>query len=181
MLLEQSESCLFLVDVQEKLSPYVLRSESIVSRCHWLLSLARELNVPIIGSEQYPNGLGKTVNPLKSYLDAESCVEKIHFSSFQEPTFQTVCQNTNKQQFILAGIETHVCVLQSALDMHKAGFDVFVVVDAVSSRNEVDHECGLKRMQQNGIHLISAEMVFFEWLRQAGTPEFKRLSKAFLR
>lgn len=180
MLLEQSQSCLFLVDVQEKLSPYVLHSESIVSRCHWLLRLAREMNVPIVGSEQYPKGLGETVDPLKNYLDAESCVEKIHFSSFQEPSFKSLCQNTNKQQFILAGIETHVCVLQSALEMSEAGFDVFVVVDAVSSRNKVDHECGLKRMQQNGIHLVSAEMIFFEWLRQAGMPEFKRLSKAFL-
>ena len=86
----------------------------------------------------------------------------------------------NKNQLIVIGIEAHVCVLQTAMDMKASGFEVYVVVDAVSSRGEQDLKYALKRMKQEGIHLVTAEMVFFEWLRQAGTPEFKSLSKEFL-
>jgi nicotinamidase-related amidase len=98
----------------------------------------------------------------------------------QEPKYINLLKEYNKNQLILIGIEAHVCVLQTALEMKDYGFDVFVVVDGVSSRSEFDLKYGLKRMKQNGIHLITAEMVLFEWLRQAGTPEFKEISKEFL-
>lgn len=179
MLLNRADSLLVLIDVQEKLTPAILNLD-LLARCEWLLKLARKLDVPVLASEQYPKGLGRTVSPLSSYINQEECIEKIHFSCVQEPQYINLLKGYNKSQLILIGIEAHVCVLQTAIEMKGYGFDVFVVVDGVSSRSEFDLKYGLKRMKQNGIHLITAEMVLFEWLKQAGTPEFKAISKEFL-
>ncbi|CCD08228.1 TPA: isochorismatase family protein [Legionella pneumophila] len=180
MLLNRTDSLLVLIDVQEKLTPAILNLDLFLARCEWLLKLARKLEVPVLASEQYPKGLGRTVSPLSSYINQEECIEKIHFSCMQEPQYINLLKGYNKSQLILIGIEAHVCVLQTAIEMKGYGFDVFVVVDGVSSRSEFDLKYGLKRMKQNGIHLITAEMVLFEWLKQAGTPEFKAISKEFL-
>ena len=181
MLLNREKSGLLLVDVQEKLTPLVLNSAALVSRCEWLLRLASDLNVPLVISEQYPRGLGKTVATLLTAATPEQCVEKVHFSCYREPSFVNHWQDIGRNQVVICGIETHVCVLQTAIDMVNAGVDVFVVVDAVSCRHELDQKYGLKRMKQAGINLVTAEMVFFEWVGQAGTPEFKALSQAYLR
>lgn len=180
MLLYREESGLILVDVQEKLTPYVLNPDALVTRCQWLIRLANDLGVPMIVSEQYPKGLGKTVEPLKELTRHIPCIDKVHFSCYREPTFVERWQGLNRNQVVIAGIETHVCVLQTAMDLKQAGVNVFVVVDAVSSRHEMDHKYGLKRMKQEGIHLVTAEMVFFEWVGKSGTPEFKALSKAYI-
>lgn len=180
MLLNKEDSLLLLVDVQEKLTPSVLNSDTFIARCEWLLKLARKMDVPILASEQYPKGLGSTVKHLCSYYDKKECIEKVHFSCMQQPNYTQRLHEFKKNQLILIGIEAHVCVLQTAMEMKSTGFEVYVVVDAVSSRNKQDFKYALKRMQQAGIYLITAEMVFFEWLRQAGTPEFKALSKEFL-
>ncbi|CZG70305.1 TPA: isochorismatase family protein [Legionella pneumophila] len=180
MLLNRADSLLVLIDVQEKLTPAILNLDLFLARCEWLLKLARKLDVPVLASEQYPKGLGRTVSPLSSYINQEECIEKIHFSCVQEPQYINLLKGYDKSQLILIGIEAHVCVLQTAIEMKGYGFDVFVVVDGVSSRSEFDLKYGLKRMKQNGVHLITAEMVLFEWLKQAGTPEFKAISKEFL-
>ncbi|MDI9819299.1 MULTISPECIES: hydrolase [unclassified Legionella] len=180
MLLKKDQSCLLLVDVQEKLTPLVREPEALLSRCQWMIRLSIDLNIPLLVSEQYPRGLGSTIEPLKSLVSQEKSVEKVHFSCFQEPTFKHHLQLINKKQFVLIGIEAHVCILQTALDLLEAGYDVFVVVDAVSSRFELDYKYGLKRMKQAGVQLVTSEMVFFEWVGQAGTAEFKALSKAYL-
>ncbi|HAZ7573941.1 hydrolase [Legionella sp. PATHC032] len=180
MLLNRADSLLVLIDVQEKLTPAILNVEPFLARCEWLIKLARKLDVPVLASEQYPKGLGRTVSPLSSYINQEECIEKVHFSCMQEPQYINLLKGYNKNQLILIGIEAHVCVLQTALEMKGHELDVFVVVDGVSSRSEFDLRYGLKRMKQNGIHLITAEMVLFEWLRKAGTPEFKAISKEFL-
>lgn len=180
MLLTQNDSLLVLIDVQEKLVPAIFKSDELVKRCEWLLKLATRLDVPVLASEQYSKGLAATVAPLRTYLNVDNCIEKVHFSCMQEPSYIQRLQELNKKQLVLIGMEAHVCVLQTALDMHEAGYEVFVVVDAVSSRSEHDLKYGLKRMKHDGIHLVTAEMVFFEWVRMAGTPEFKALSKEFL-
>ena len=177
MLLKKDESCLLLIDVQEKLTPLVQNSPHLISRCEWLLRLATELGVVNIISEQYPSGLGSTVAPLRGFGTA---FPKVHFSCWSDNSLKQVLQGLNKKQFVLIGIETHVCVMQTALELCAAGYDVFVVVDAVSSRHEQDHRYGLKRIKQAGGFLVTAEMVFFEWVGQAGTPEFKALSNAYL-
>jgi len=177
MLLNKENSCLLLIDVQEKLTPLVLDSSKLVSRCQWLLNLADELKVPVFTSEQYPSGLGPTVASLKR---AEPSFSKVQFSCFRDPALKNHLVSLNRTQMVLIGIETHVCVLQSAFDLLEAGFQVYVVIDAVSSRHEHDMRYGLKRMKQAGIELVTSEMVFFEWVGEAGTPEFRALSKAFL-
>lgn len=181
MLLQKEKSCLLIIDVQEKLTPLVLNAEQLVTRCQWLMRLASELDVPLLVSEQYTKGLGQTVEPLRKFMPGQTDIDKVHFSCYRDSTFLRHWQVVNKKQIVLAGIETHVCVLQTALDMKSAGLDVFVVIDAVSSRSELDHQYGLQRMAQAGIQLVTAEMVFFEWLEQAGTSVFKALSQAFLR
>ena len=180
MLLNKDESILLLVDVQEKLAPHVLNHAAFIKNCAWLLKLANKMKVPVLVSEQYPKGLGATIEELRPYFESSNCIEKIHFSCMQQPEYVQHLKEQNKRQLLIIGIEAHVCVLQTAMEMSEAGFDVYVVVDAVSSRNEIDLKYGLKRMKQEGIQLITAEMVFFEWLRHAGGPEFKALSKEFL-
>ncbi|MDP1603895.1 MAG: hydrolase [Legionella sp.] len=180
MLLKKDNSCLLLIDVQEKLTPLVQKPEALIERCQWLMRLATDLHVPLIVSEQYPRGLGITVAPLLEVSEKDTSIEKVHFSCWREPRFKKRLQSLNKMQLVLIGIETHVCVLQTAMDLISADYEVFVVVDAVSSRDELDYKYALKRMKQAGIQLVTSEMVFFEWVGQAGTPEFKTLSKSYL-
>ncbi|EHL32088.1 isochorismatase family protein [Legionella drancourtii] len=180
MLLNKDESILLLIDVQEKLTPAVLDSNAFIAHCEWMLKLAKKMRVPILVSEQYPKGLGPTLESLRVYFNQDVCVDKVHFSCMSDTHYVQRLKQFHKQQLVLIGIEAHVCVLQTALEMKEQGFDVFVVVDAVSSRGEQNLKYGLKRMKQEGIHLVTSEMVFFEWLRMAGTPEFKELSKEFL-
>ncbi|WP_019216689.1 hydrolase [Legionella tunisiensis] len=180
MLLEKETSCVVLIDVQEKLTPFVQEAEALVARCQWVIHLAKELGIPLLVSEQYPSGLGVTVEPLHSLIAEGECFEKVHFSCFRQPTFKQSLKALNKKQLVLIGIEAHVCVLQSAMEMKAAGYEVYIVVDAISSRSQLDYNYGLRRMEQAGIHLVTSEMVFFEWVGQAGTPQFKALSKAYL-
>lgn len=180
MLLNKEDSLLLLIDVQEKLTPSVLNSDKLIAHCEWLLKLAKKMSIPILVSEQYPKGLGPTLKQFHPYFTSQECVDKVHFSCMGEPMFLHRLKQYDKKQLILIGIETHVCVLQTALAMREKGLDVFVVVDAVSCRGEQNMKYGLKRMQQQGVHLVTSEMVFFEWVSKAGTQEFKELSKEFL-
>lgn len=182
MLMHKDLSGLVLVDVQEKLTPHVLQSDHLIARCGWLLRLAQKLQIPVVVSEQYPSGLGRTISSLTACIEDYSPLEKVHFSCYQDGDFIKQWESLGKKQMILAGIETHVCVLQTAMDVVRiTDNEVYVVVDAVSSRSELDHQFGLKRMKQAGIELVTSEMVFFEWVKQAGTLEFKALSQAFLK
>lgn len=176
MLLDKQDSCIILIDVQSKLTPFIKDSEKLIKNCQRLLNLANDMHAPHIIMEQYPVGLGSTVQPLKHFSKA---LPKVHFSCWRDNGCQELLLNLNKKQIILIGIESHVCVLQTALDLIVNNYEVFVVVDAISSRNIVDQKYALKRMQQFGVQLITLEMVFFEWIKQAGTVEFKLLSKAF--
>lgn len=178
MLINKDVSSLFLIDIQVKLTPLVHESTRLIAKCRWLQQLAQALSIPIFLSEQYPAGLGSTIAELQP--ETESIISKTAFSCMQEPAFINQLSNNSRQHCILAGIETHVCILQTALEMREAGLDVYVVVDAVSSRHLLDHQYALKRMQQEKIQLVTTEMVFFEWLRDSAHPDFKILSKQFL-
>ncbi|MGQ3889009.1 hydrolase [Legionella sp. CNM-1927-20] len=181
MLLRKDDSCLLLIDVQEKLTPLIEHHESLIERCQWLLRLANDLGVPCLISEQYPRGLGPTLDSLKTLVSQNIAIEKVHFSCSREPTYKQHLKDINKQQLILIGIEAHVCVLQTALNLVAEDYEVFIVVDAVGSRKMLDKKYALKRMQQLGVTLLTSEMVFFEWLEQAGTPLFKALSTTYLK
>jgi nicotinamidase-related amidase len=181
MLMQRDRSFLLVVDVQEKLIPAIHEQDRVVNNTAWLLGVAGVLEVPVQASEQYPKGLGHTIDELARLIPDGATTEKTHFSCAEAPACSAAFDALDRDQVIISGIEAHVCVLQTALGLKAAGRDVFVVADAVGSRSEQDAELALARMADAGVQLVTREMVAFEWLNQAGTPEFKRISKEYLR
>lgn len=181
MLLDKDKSCLIVIDVQEKLAPAVVHSKHLLERCEWLMRLATELDVPVLVCEQYPKGLGYTTEPLRSLLPHHEIFEKVSFSAYKDGAFKNALEQLNKKQYIIVGIETHICVLQTALDLISTGAQVYVVLDAVSARHLNDHQAGIDRMKYAGVHVITSEMIFYEWIKSAGTPVFKALNQAFMK
>lgn len=175
MLMDAKRSQFLLVDVQENLAPVMTDARSVYRGCGLLLRAAERLGIPVTVSEQYPRGLGPTVGELKSLVSPDSIVEKLHFSCAAEPAVAHRLQALGREQVVIAGIEAHVCVLQSALGLKRMGHEVFVVADACSSRNPDNYQAAMRRMEAAGIGVVSVEMAVFEWLHRAGTPEFKDL------
>jgi nicotinamidase-related amidase len=131
------------------------------------------MSIPILVSEQYPEGIGGTHSRIAALLTGDCIVEKIHFSCFAEEACRSRIAAADRPQVILVGTEAHVCVLQTALELQQAAYDVFVVGDAISSRFEDDRALAILRMHRAGITVVSTEMVLFEWLARANTPLFK--------
>lgn len=175
MLIDAGRSVLLLVDVQENLGPVMAEPRAVYRNCSLLLRGAARLGIPVIASEQYPKGLGPTLGELKAWLPDGAVMEKIHFSCAAEPAIVERLRALGRDQLVVAGIEAHVCVLQSALGLQAAGYQVFVAGDACSSRLAANHASALARMAANGIDVVVSESVIFEWLHRAGTPEFKDL------
>ena len=179
MLLDATKSSLLVVDVQERLLPVMADAKGVVSGCSILLKAAKALDVPVTISEQYPKGLGHTVKALLEGIGNAPVFEKLAFSCWRDDSLRkhfTAHHDGGRPQVIIAGIEAHVCVAQTAIDMAQAGFGVFVVADAVSARTESSANLALARMGQSGVEVINTEMAVFELLGKAGTPEFKTLS-----
>ena len=177
MLLDASTSSLLIVDVQERLLPAVQEPERVVSRCQILLKAAEVLEIPVTVSEQYPKGLGHTVPELAS--KSAKIFEKVSFSCWRDAEIRKHLIELHERErplVIVAGIEAHVCVLQSCIDLYNAGFGVFVVADAVSSRLPESVSLAHERLRIVGIQVINTEMALFELMEKAGTPQFKTLS-----
>ncbi|MBG1232476.1 isochorismatase family protein [Aestuariivirga litoralis] len=177
MLIEAARACLLVVDVQERLLPVMQQPERVVANCNVLIKAAEALDLPIIQSQQYPKGLGPTV----AALDTRNAMifDKLAFSVWQDDPLRahfSIMQKSGFSQVIIGGIEAHVCVLQSAIDLKQAGFDVFVVANAISSRAQDSVDLALERMRFAGVEAINVEMAIFELAGKAGTPEFKALS-----
>jgi nicotinamidase-related amidase len=180
MLLDSARSQLLIVDVQERLLPAMHRGEAMVERCAVLLQTAAELRVPALLSEQYRKGLGATVARLSSVKGNVPTLEKMHFSCAADPAISAHVEAlaaNGRNQLVIAGIESHVCVLQSALGFKDRGLDVYVVEDAMTSRQAESVALARSRMHQAGVKVVNTEMVAFEWLHIAGTPAFKTVSK----
>src|SRR5262245_25063045 len=176
MLLDRDKSQLLMVDVQERLLPAMSDPTLVVKNGGRLLEAARTLAVPVTVSEQYPTGLGRTVPELASLAPANAVHEKMEFSCFANPALRAALSGDGRQTVIF-GLEAHVCVLQTALEMAADKRDVTIVVDAVGSRVAESREIALRRLQDAGVRLATTEMILFEWLRRAGTPEFKIVSR----
>ncbi len=179
MLLDAAKSSLLIVDVQERLLPVMAAGNSVVERSKILLKAAKVLDVPVAVSEQYPKGLGHTVEILSQDIGNAPVFEKSSFSCWRDDGLRrhfVAHHDCGRPQVVIAGIEAHVCVAQTAIDLAQSGFRVFVVADAVSSRAESSISLALNRMAQRGIEVVNTEMAVFEWLGKAGTPEFKELS-----
>jgi len=175
MLIDAASAALLVVDIQERLLPAVAAPERVVNNTRTLLHAADRLAVPVLVSEQYPQGIGRTVAGLGNLVTSDRVVEKIHFSCVREPAWASRHRALERTQAVVVGIEAHVCVLQTALDLLAEGQEVFVVGDAVSSRTTDNHAAALARLRDEGAHIVTTEMVVFEWLEQAGTPEFREL------
>jgi nicotinamidase-related amidase len=177
MLIERDKSCLLIVDVQEKLAPAMADPAAVIRNSGVLMQAAARLKIPLIVSEQYPRGLGPTVPELRVLAPDSARVAKLSFSCAGDPTLHERIKASQRSAIVIAGLEAHVCVLQSALGFRQAGYQIIVVADAVSSRTPANREAALQRLRENGVEVATTEMVVFEWLGQAGTPEFKELSQ----
>lgn len=176
MLLDAAQSFLVVVDVQERLAPAMTDGEEAVARCALLMKAARRLEVPIVVSEQYPKGLGPTVPAIAALAPEGATVSKLHFSCAEEPAFIDRIEALRRDHAVICGIEAHVCVLQTAIGLADRGFAVIVVEDAIASRRPADKAAALRRLERAGVAVVTSEMVVFEWLGRAGTPEFKELA-----
>ena len=172
-LLARDRATLLVVDVQEAFRPYASFS-AVAQACARLVQGARVLEIPTLVSEQYPQGLGHSAPELD--LRGEPRIEKTVFSAVRADGFDLA----GRDQVIVGGIETHVCVSQTVHDLLSAGVEVHVPADAVGSRHRLDHERGLERMQRAGATVSTVETALFELLERAGTPEFKAVQKLIL-
>ncbi|MBT6117087.1 MAG: hydrolase [Rhodospirillaceae bacterium] len=175
-LIEAGRAALLLVDMQEKLLPAMDAAGPVVENCAILLKAADRLGVPLIVSEQYPKGLGPTVPPLDALIPAEAKSSKTHFSCAADPGLSARFDALDRRQVVIAGVEAHVCVLQTALGLAGRGFEVFVAADATTARRPENKALALERLRAAGVQPVATEMVLFEWMGQAGTPVFKDLS-----
>ena len=175
-MMNADSSQLLLIDIQERLAPATLDGERVVERAGILLDAAALLGVPHTVSEQYPRGLGPTVAAVREKADPERIFDKVHFSCQADDRLAPVLADTGRNDTILCGMEAHVCVLQTALDLAEAGYRVHVAADAVASRTAQNRDLAVERMRAAGIGIVSTEMVLFEWLRTAGHPEFRAVS-----
>tara|TARA_R110002020_G_scaffold26203_9_gene84660 strand:+ start:3537 stop:4052 length:516 start_codon:yes stop_codon:yes gene_type:complete len=165
---------LVVIDMQERLVPAMQAPARTIRNTKTLLASAQEVDVPVIMTEQYPAGLGHTVPELKP-APGTTVLSKVHFSCMEDDAFAAKFRGLNRKQAVLAGMEAHICVVQTAASLIEEGYDVFVVSDATASRTLESEQACLARLNASGIGIVTTEMVVFEWLGQAGTPAFKRL------
>lgn len=176
MLIDRAKAQLILIDMQDRLLPAMAAAERALKNAIILAKTARTLDLPVSVSEQYPKGLGHTVAPLKSEIGNTPVDEKVEFSCWNNAVLRERITQQGRKQVIVAGIEAHVCVLQTAMDLKAAGYQVYAVADAMTSRAETSADLAFDRMRQADIAIVTTEMVIFEALGAAGTPEFKQLS-----
>lgn len=175
--LDADRACVLVIDVQEKLLPLVQNHDGIVSATKKLLTAAPIFELPVIVTEQYPRGIGHTIEALSACLQGgrDSVIEKSTFSAWAETSVREAILAVDRPQVILTGIETHVCVQQTALDMVSRDYDVYVCADAVGSRGHTDHDRALERMRQDGAWVTTVESVLFELCGRCDAPRFKEM------
>lgn len=175
--LDADRAMVLVVDVQEKLLPLIAECERITHSHRRLLGGAQNFELPVLATEQYPKGLGRTVEPIRAALQSSKSpvLEKPTFSAWAQAEVREELLRLDRSQVLLSGIETHVCVQQTALDLRSRDYDVFVCADAVGSRVRLDHDTALDRMRQAGVVVTTVESVLFELCRRCDTPRFKRM------
>jgi len=182
-LMSRDDTVLLVIDMQERLVPVVRNPDRLVWNVVRLLQGAKVLGVPAIATEQYPRGLGVTLPSIVAGLAATSdgaagaIPDKLSFSAFGCAAIRERLVAIGRPNVLVCGIETHVCVLQTVLDLAHAGYRVFLAEDAVESRSEADRQTALRRMEAAGTTLTTVESALFEWCAEAGTPEFKQISQ----
>jgi len=182
-LCHSQHSQLLIIDIQERLASAMPTDvmENVIKNNNILLSAANELDIPVIYSEQYPTGLGNTVSEIsEQLLDSSDSVTKTCFACSNSEGFNELIAKQKRQQIIITGIESHICVLQSAIHLQRRGYEVYVVEDATCSRKKMNHKNAIERLRHSDVIISSVESVLFEWLKDAKHPKFKTLSKLIL-
>ena len=180
-LLRAADSLLLIIDVQARLAPHVHEHDRVIDNCEWLAGVAEVVDVPVLVSEHCPEGIGPTVERLRARIAEESVMRKVHFSCVSEPSCKARIEAAGRSQIVIAGMEAHVCVMQTAIELAAAGKQVFLVADATSSRDPQDAVRAVARMQRNGVEIVSREMVLFEWAHRGATQQFRQLHRRFLK
>ncbi len=163
---------LVVVDFQEKLVPHIDGIDDILKNAVKLIKASKTLKIPILVTEQIK--LGKTVDAVADVLESEA-IEKATFSCFKNREFKKRLEDTNANRVILVGIEAHICILQTAIDLKKAGYEVYVAADCTGSRKSYDKEIAIMRMQSEGIKLTTSESIIYELMESAKHPAFKKI------
>lgn len=175
-ILNKEDSIVMIIDVQEKLLNAVFNKASLEKKATTLANTAKILEIPVIVTEQYPKGLGATVETLKEVLPENTqYFEKTAFSALENNDVLEALKNSGKKQVVIFGIETHICVSQTTNALIQDGFEVSVIRDACGSRSELEYSAGLERMKDNGAHVLTTEIALFEWLKGAKHPKFKEV------
>ena len=180
-LLSAESCCLAVIDVQEKLIPVISGADSVIRSCRFLMEAAQLMHLPTFLTEQYPQGLGHTLPELTDRMTGLSCRQKLRFSAADVLEMQ-FAENSPAGQgrptsVVLAGIEAHICILQTALDLADRGYRVAVAGDAIGSRDARDYDFAIKRLAAHSITLATADSIVFEWCESAEHPHFRTLSQ----
>lgn len=180
MLIDAERSMLLVIDVQAKLVPSVSAHEAVVANVVWMIGAAQRIGIPVAATEHYAKGLGTLVPAVRSLLPAAAIGAKNHFSAVAAQCLSGL-PGHDRAQVVVIGMEAHVCVLQTALELLEDGKEVYVVADAIGSRRPHDRDVALTRMRDEGVRVVTREMVVFEWLGIAGTALFREVCRDFLR
>ncbi|MFW5648440.1 MAG: isochorismatase family protein [Candidatus Alkaliphilus sp. MAG34] len=175
-ILTKEDTVLMIIDIQERLSAAMEYGENVIDNTDILITISKDLGIPILTTEQYPKGLGDTVEKLNSNLDKDSVYEKIVFSGYIEQIVSDL-ERLERKKVVIVGMEAHVCVFQTVRDLLADGYQVFVVADAICSRTKQNYKIALDLMDAMGAVITSTETVCFDLLKEAGTPLFKKISK----
>ncbi len=173
-LMSVGDTALVVVDVQERLIPAIAGGSRVVWNVRRLVDVAKLLDMPVLATEQYPAGLGRSVPELAARLG--EVPSKLSFSCLGCPAFLDALQQLGSAKLLVCGVEAHVCVQQTVLDLIAGAWRTYVAVDAVGSRQAADYETALRRMEMAGATLTTTEAALFEWCQAAGTPQFKQIS-----
>ncbi len=176
-ILKKGSTALLVIDLQEKIMPVIINSDRVIDKSVRLIQGFKVLNLPIFYTEQYPKGLGSTHESVKKELEGLTPINKMSFSCFGADDLFIRLEDNNITSVVVAGVESHVCVLQTVLDLLENGFQVNVPADAISSRTELDYMVALDRMRQHGAEVTTTESILFELLEVCGTAEFKSILK----
>ena len=166
-----------VVDIQERLFPHIHEHDTLAKNCAILIGGLQALDLPVVVAQQYTKGLGETIEPVKSLFENFDHIEKRDFSCCDEPAIADKMKELRAKNIIICGIETHVCVLQTAVDLKEAGLNPIVVMDCVSSRSTTNYDLAKERFRYEGIMMTSYESILFELTRSSGAAEFKAISK----
>ena len=176
-MLDIRNCCLVVIDVQGKLAQSMTDKESLFKNIRILIQGAKILEIPILWCQQVPESLGPTVPEIAELLTGQEPIDKASFSCWSQEEFADLLNVLDREQVLLCGIETHVCVYQTAMDLMEEGLDVTVVADAVSSRTEQNRETALDRLSAEGASISSTEMVLFELIKTARHPQFRDIAR----